>query len=229
MPMTTNNLHLDILPPPQRRLWDELSDVPEAFILYGGTAIALQIGHRESIDFDFFAFETFQPQDLVTTIPFLQSTEILQQANSTLTCRVNREGPAQVSFFGVPNLSRIQSPIIAPGNGVKIASLLDLAGMKAAVVQQRPEAKDYIDLGTMLEKMVIDLPTALTAAKMIYGPSFNPELTLKALSYYDDGNLRTVPAQHKERLLEAVRTVDLDQLPVIARDHNNTHDQGLER
>ncbi|GJL62488.1 MAG: hypothetical protein NPIRA04_11420 [Nitrospirales bacterium] len=227
--MTTNNLHLDILPPPQRQLWNELSDVPNAFILYGGTAIALQIGHRESIDFDFFAFETFQPQDLFTSIPFLQDTEIIQQAKNTLTCRVNREGPAHVSFFGVPNLSRIQKPIVAPGNGVKIASLLDLAGMKAAVVQQRPEAKDYIDLGTMLEKMVIDLPTALIAAKMIYGPSFNPELTLKALSYYEDGNLRTVPAQYKERLLEAVRTVDLDQLPIITRDQNDTHDQGLER
>ena len=55
--MTKQNLYLTILPSAQRRLWDELRDVPETFILYGGTAIALQIGHRHSVDFDFFVFE----------------------------------------------------------------------------------------------------------------------------------------------------------------------------
>lgn len=226
--MTKQSLHLDILPSAQRRLWDELIDVPEAFILYGGTAIALQIGHRHSVDFNFFAFEPFQPQALFAAIPFLHGTEIIQQAKNTLTCLVERGGPVQVSFFGVPNLCPIQDPLIAQDNGVKIASLVDLAGMKAAVVQQRPEAKDYIDLGTMLEEMVIDLPMALAAARMIYGLSFNPELTLKALSYYEDGNLNTVPLQHKERLLDAVRSVDLDRLPVIEPNQSHPHNQGLE-
>jgi len=43
----------DILPISQRRLWDELVEVPEAFTLYGETAIALHFGYRESVDFDF--------------------------------------------------------------------------------------------------------------------------------------------------------------------------------
>lgn len=45
---------LGILPPPQRRLWPELSAVPPSFVLYGGTAIALYLGHRPSVDFGFF-------------------------------------------------------------------------------------------------------------------------------------------------------------------------------
>ena len=45
---------LDILPPPQISLWPELGQVPADFALYGGTALALHLGHRESIDFDFF-------------------------------------------------------------------------------------------------------------------------------------------------------------------------------
>ncbi len=45
---------LDILPLPQRRLWAELSAVPPEFVLYDGTALALHLGHRESVDFDFF-------------------------------------------------------------------------------------------------------------------------------------------------------------------------------
>jgi hypothetical protein len=45
---------LEFLPATQRCLWDELDTVPEEFVLYGGTAIALHLGHRESVDYDFF-------------------------------------------------------------------------------------------------------------------------------------------------------------------------------
>jgi len=47
--------NLSILPPPQLRLWSELDATPEAFTLYGGTALALRLGHRTSVDFDFFS------------------------------------------------------------------------------------------------------------------------------------------------------------------------------
>jgi Nucleotidyl transferase AbiEii toxin, Type IV TA system len=47
--------HLEILPPAQMRLWRELSGVPNGFVLYGGTALALHLGHRTSVDFGFFA------------------------------------------------------------------------------------------------------------------------------------------------------------------------------
>jgi len=54
------------------------------------------------------------------------------------------------------------------------------------------------------------LPTALAAAQQLYGPSFNPEITLKALSYFDDGDLRELPERLKLDLVTAVRGVDLD-------------------
>ena len=58
---------LDILPPAQRRLWDELGSVPEHFVLYGGTALALHLGHRQSEDFDFFADRDIDPDLLYRT------------------------------------------------------------------------------------------------------------------------------------------------------------------
>ena len=70
------SLHVDLLPPAQRRLWDELGGVPPRFTLYGGTAIALYLGHRESLDFDFFGSEPFNPQQLYTAVPFLKGAEI---------------------------------------------------------------------------------------------------------------------------------------------------------
>jgi hypothetical protein len=141
---------------------------------------------------------------------------------------LNREGQVAVSFFGVPNLPRLVAPLVSDDNGLKIASLLDLAGTKASVVQVRPEAKDYLDLDILITKGGITLPMALTAAQALYGASFNPQITLKALSYFEDGDLQTLPADTKTRLAAAARDVDLDRLPSL--DHlirDKTEDHGL--
>jgi hypothetical protein len=132
---------------------------------------------------------------------------------NTLTCLVDRSGPVKVSFFGLPHLQHIEAPEVAGDNGLKVASLIDLAGTKAAVVQQRAEAKDYVDLDAIMTAG-IGLPLALSAAQCIYGPAFNPQITLKALSYFDDGDLRKLPDDMKRRIVAAVAGTDLGQLPV---------------
>jgi hypothetical protein len=77
---------LDILPPAQRQLWPELVKVTDqAFVLYGGTAIALYLGHRDSADFDFFTDQTFQPEDLLAKFHFLREAEFLQTQRNTFT------------------------------------------------------------------------------------------------------------------------------------------------
>lgn len=208
---------LDILPDPQRRLWDELADVPSEFVLYGGTAVALHLGHRQSVDFDFFGNRPFDSVKLTASIPFMTAATITQREPNTLSGIVDRDGPVKLSFFGVPKLPRLQPPHIAPGNGLKVASLLDLAGIKAAVVQQRAEAKDYIDIAALIQDGRINLPTALAGARAIYGGQFNPQITLKALSYFDDGNLSCLSQETKDYLAKAAREVDLDRLPAIGR------------
>jgi hypothetical protein len=121
----------------------------------------------------------------------------------------------KVSFIGVPKLPRLAAPLMVKDNGLKVASLLDLAGTKASVIQVRAEAKDYIDMDALMQFGRIGLPLALAAAQRLYGVSFNPEITLKALSYFDDGNLRDLPEEMKRRLAVAVQAVDLDHLPTI--------------
>ena len=207
---------LDILPAPQRRLWDELRALPPEFTLYGGTAIALHLGHRHSVDFDFFGSRALDPVALMPTIPFLAGATIVQREPNTLGCIVDSGGPVLLSFFGVPALPRLAEPLIAEGNGVRIAALLDLAGTKAAVVQLRAEAKDYLDIDALLTRGGLDLPMALAAAQALYGDSFNPLATLKALAYFDDGNVVNLPTAARDRLARAVGAVDLDRLPRIA-------------
>lgn len=192
--------------------------MPPEFVLYGGTAIALQLGHRRSDDFDFFSARPLDPMQLVPELAFLAGAKVTQRAPNTLGCIVDRGGPVRVSFFGLPDLPRLAPPLIAPDNGLRVASLLDLAGTKAAVVQMRAEAKDYIDIDALLSDGRIDLPTALASARAIYGAQFNPQITLKALSYFEDGNVRRLPQAVKNRLVSATRAVDLDRLPAIAFD-----------
>jgi hypothetical protein len=205
---------LDILPPPQRALWMELSDLPSMFTLYGGTAIALRYGHRQSEDFDFFAHADFDPANLREKIPFLAGASILHSEANTLTCRVMRDGPVLVSFFGVPRLGLLREPDSVGHNGIRIASTIDLAGTKVSTVQRRPEAKDYVDIDTLMANG-IDLPTALAAGVALYGTAFNPQITLKALSFFDDGNLATLSNEVRRRLVAAVDAVDLDRLPSL--------------
>ncbi len=60
---------LDVLPGPQLALWPDLSQVPPYFALYGGTGLALHLGHRVSVDFDFFGTNNIDPDDLMAMLP----------------------------------------------------------------------------------------------------------------------------------------------------------------
>jgi hypothetical protein len=207
--------HLDVLPAAQSRLWTELSAVPKEFVLYDGTALALHLGHRQSVDFGFFASDALSLPKLEATIPFLVGARVIQREANTLTALVNRGGFVKVSFFGAPKLPRLAPPHTAGDIGLQVASLPDLAGTKASVLQMLAEAKDYVDIDALMRLGNVGLPTALAAAQKLYGPSFNPEITLKALSYFADGNLRSLSTDIRDRLAAAARAVDLDHLPAI--------------
>ncbi len=207
--------HLEILPAPQRALWNELSEVSREFVLYGGTALALHRAHRRSVDFDLFGSRALDLAQIEQGISFLKGANIIQRDKNTLSAIVDRGGPVKVSFFGVPSLPRLSAAVVAKDNGLGVASLLDLAGTKASVVQVRAEAKDYIDIDALITVGKVDLPLALSAAQGLYGSTFNPQITLKALSFFDDGDLTLLPEEIKLRLATAAREVDLDHLPDI--------------
>ncbi|HVS77727.1 MAG TPA: nucleotidyl transferase AbiEii/AbiGii toxin family protein [Steroidobacteraceae bacterium] len=147
--------------------------------------------------------------------PFLARADVIQRDKRTLTAIVDRGAPVKVCFVGVPRLPRLAAPLVAADNGLKVASLLDLAGTKALVLQVRAAAQDYLDMDALIHLGGVSLPLALSAAVRLYGRSFNPEITLKALSYFEDGDLRELPVDLKFRLAEAVREVDLDHLPRV--------------
>ena len=114
--------HLDILPSAQRRLWAEPSQVPAEFTLYGGTAIALQLGHRQSVDFAFFGNREFDTHKLMEAITFLSKARVEQNERNTLTAILTRGGSVTVSFFGVPRLPRLLPPPRGHEDTVKLST-----------------------------------------------------------------------------------------------------------
>lgn len=203
---------LEILPSAQRRLWGELKDTPQEFVLYGGTAVALRLGHRSSEDFDFFSNRSFAPDALRKTIRFLRDAEMSQFEENTLTAIVDREGPVKVSFFGGLRLNRVQDPDVMVDNGIQVASLLDVAATKLATVQQRAQARDYEDLVALVDAGV-SLSEMLAAAQAVYGRTFNGALSLKALTFFADGDLPRLSASLQDRLRALASQVKLTQIP----------------
>ena len=209
-----STLKLEILPQAQRRLWNELKNTPKEFVLYGGTALSLRLGHRTSEDFDFFSNRPFLPDVLRKTIGYLQDAEMRQFEENTLTAIVNRDGPVKVSFFGGLKLNRVQDPDVMPDNGIKVASLLDIAATKLATIQQRAQARDYEDV-LALSGAGVSLSEMLAAAEAVYGSTFNGTLSLKALTFFADGDLPTLSPTIQSRLRTLASQVSLQQIPLM--------------
>ena len=126
-------------------------------------------------------------------------------------------------FFGGLGLGQVAPRDQVEGKRFYVASLLDIAGTKVAVVQKRAEAKDYLDIDALIQHG-IDLPTALAAGRIVYGRSFNPMITLKALSFFDD--LPTLSAEVRRRLSAAVEAVDPACLPALTAYAKRTDENG---
>ena len=211
---------LDILPVSQRRLWPELDAVPSDFVLYGGTGLALQLGHRVSEDFDFFSSSGFDPDRLRLRLPFFRELDPadpdawVHHTRDNLEAFVNRNGVVRVAFFGgLDTLQRVEDPRRAAGSRVQVASLVDLAGMKMRVIQVRGSWKDYVDIHTLVLHG-IDVPTGLAAAKAI-DRRFDPVTSIRALQFYGDGTLNRVPAAMQRDLTCWAQGVDLAKLPTL--------------
>lgn len=211
---------LDILPESQRRLWPELDAVPSDFVLYGGTGLALQLGHRASEDFDFFSSSGFDPDRLRARLPFFRDLDPadpdtwVHRKRDNLEAFVNRGGVVKIAFFGgLDTLQRIEDPRRAAGSRVRVASLVDLAGMKMRVIQVRGSWKDYVDIHTLVLHG-IDVPTGLAAAKAI-DRGFDPITSIRALQFYGDGTLDRVPATMQRDLTRWAQAIDLAKLPAL--------------
>jgi hypothetical protein len=189
------------------------------FALYGGTAIALRLGHRASVDFDFFTERALDRSSLEALLPFLRTAQVLQETPDTLTVLASPEGadqrPVKLSFFGTMTFGRVGEPQWTDDRMVQVASFEDLLATKVKVLLQRIEAKDYLDVAALLGNGV-SLTRGLAAARSLFGPAFQPSECLKALVYFEGGDLNSLSEITRHLLIRAATAVgDLPSVPVV--------------
>lgn len=198
------------LPPAQRRLWPALGpSVDLGFALYGGTAVCLHLGHRNSVDFDFFSERPLDKPMLRAEFPFLGEAMTLQEGGDTLVVLARAAGArreVKVSFFGGLTFGRVGDPLLTRDGTLEVASLDDLMAHKLKVILQRAERKDYRDIAAMT-RAGVSLARGLAAARLFFGRAFQPAESLKALVYFRDGDLPRLPPADREILVGAAASV----------------------
>lgn len=172
-------MHYEVLDEKRRALLPALGAFKEDFYLAGGTALALQIGHRISIDFDFFTKDDFDVAALYERVQAaLGPVPRTQEAPHTLA--VIAQDDVRMSFLGYAY------PLLEPcveTEHMRLASLLDIGCMKLGAIVSRAELKDYVDLFFILSRLSLpDLLNGLARKT----PTLDRNLALKALVSFED-------------------------------------------
>lgn len=158
---------VDILPEAQKRLWPLLKEVPKDFVLYGGTAVALRYGHRQSVDFDFFSsvpdddvwhhtkeLSFIRKYAVNIEEPSFQRNKYGSQVIYDLDLGV--DNTVEITFLRNENFigGSVKRPDKAVDNGIQIASPIDLMATKINAILRRYSVKDFVDVAAMLENGV---------------------------------------------------------------------------
>jgi hypothetical protein len=174
-------MHKEVLTKEGARLFPALAAF-SAFYLAGGTALALQIGHRVSVDFDFFSPEPI-PRNLLNTVKRVFEGSALQVLiNNTDELTVLVDG-VKVTFLSYP--FTILSPLVTLG-ALRLLSVAEIGTTKAYTVGRRGTYKDYVDLYFILKDGHSSLRDLVRSAERKFGGEFNSRLFLEQLLFMDD-------------------------------------------
>jgi hypothetical protein len=181
-------MNLQVLPKKQQDLLEALADKSwiKDFYMAGGTALALQIGHRESIDFDFFTQKEFDHRFIISELEKLGEFEIFHEADQTVNGRLNG---IRISFFYYKY--KVLNDFLIYKN-IKLASLFDIALMKLEAISGRGSRKDFIDLYFLLSHF--NLEEIYNNYHKKYGTGRdNKYHLLKSLAYFEDAEREKIP------------------------------------
>lgn len=192
-------MHLEILDSERQSLMGRLSFLrAQNFYLAGGTALALQIGHRTSIDFDFYTPQHFDPLLLGTRIQKeISSSEIRRVAEGTLICVVDAK--IEMSFFTY-EYPLLEACVNLPA--MDLASLKDIAAMKAIAIAQRGLQRDFVDLYFLGQSMGLFEIIVSTLKKY---PGYDVYTLFQSLCYFEDAENQ----EQRYRLLTPVTWEDV--------------------
>ena len=173
-------MHKEVLSDSQLDLLPLMAKFKREYYLVGGTAIALHIGHRRSIDFDLFKLSKINHKknlDKIVSGGFAH--QVTRRVEEQMNLIVNG---VKVTFFQYPFSIQTEDNF---ENVFRLPSLLTLAAMKAYALGRRSKWKDYVDLYFLL-KGYYSLAEVAGKAGEIFGELFSEKLFRAQLSYFDD-------------------------------------------
>ncbi|MFZ1075451.1 MAG: nucleotidyl transferase AbiEii/AbiGii toxin family protein [Minisyncoccia bacterium] len=175
-------IHFEALTSEARELFPLLSAFKKDFYLAGGTALALQLGHRISVDFDLFSPDPIKKNLLgkVEALYALRTIEVFINNSRELTLTVSG---VKHTFLHYP------FPVLLPiseHEPVDTLSPQEILATKAYTIGRRGSQKDYVDLYTGVSEHVSTLADVIQSARTKYGDAFNDRLFLEQLLYLDD-------------------------------------------
>lgn len=179
----------------------ELKDVR----LVGGTALALQYGHRKSVDLDFFGTLPEDKELLIDIARTLGDIQVINQTRMILQLIVNQ---VKVDFVDYSRYLWIDEPI--NGDGFVLASDCDIAAMKVNAIIGRGTRKDFIDLYVLLQHY--SLKEIMNFYRQKY-PEFSEYRALLSMTYFEDAEMQDMPQMFidtswedmKKNIVEAVK------------------------
>jgi hypothetical protein len=180
-------MHKEIFNRNQLDLLPFLKQYKSRFYLVGGTAIALHLGHRESLDFDLFRMKYFNNTAIKKEVADWNfDFQILAERSDQVHFIVNG---VKITFFEFPY--SIEAEIIFDKT-LRIPDLLTLSAMKAFALGGRSKWKDYVDLYFII-KDHYSIEEITIKAKSLFQGAFNTMLFKKQLCFFDDINYSEIP------------------------------------
>lgn len=173
-------MHEEILTETQLKLLSIVKLFSKQFGLVGGTAIALHLGHRESLDYDLFTFNEFENQKIRRKISHtVKINVVVRDEAGQFTLMING---VRFTFFQFPYKINYSEPL---DDIIKLPDLLTLAAMKAFALGRRAKWKDYVDLYFILNAN--HTVSEITAKGVeIFGNEFNEKIFRTQLAYFED-------------------------------------------
>ena len=186
------NFHLEFLPAKQFKVLQLLNSQNwlKPFYLVGDAALALQLGFRQSIDFDFFCRSDIKTRELIICLKKLGQFELFDEAKNTVNGTINN---VKVSFlkyeYPLLNKTRVYQAI-------SLADIFDIALMKIAAISGRSAKKDFIDLYFLLDQFTLE--ELFDAYKLKYGIEVSNFYHLhKSLVYFKEAENEPMPKMIK--------------------------------
>lgn len=175
-----NKINYDILSTEQKDILPDIQDINKNFLLVGGTAIALHLGHRKSIDFDFFSDQEFDMDSLKNQLRKNLSFDkiIIDKANEFTF--ISKGVKITYLYYPFP----IKGNLTQAEHNLQLPDITTLLAMKIYALSRRSKWKDYVDIYFGLKHMALD--EIITKAKTIFGTELNEKIIRTQLAYFKD-------------------------------------------